>query len=359
MRSFTILLLIAAPALGADPDGWDRAAAARHLDARAQAWLDFPGAFRGQGPTKTTCLACHSFVPYMLARPALRDVPAEPRAKSLAQIKERVAHWAELDTPAWRLPYDSSPEKKRQSRGTEAVLNALILASDDRARGLSRPDEATRTALDHLGATQRTDGPEAGSWDWLDFGLEPWEAGDGRYFGATLAARALGTAPGYDLDSAEVKPRVDRLRAYLRGRFADQRLFHKIALLRASASLGGLLDGGERSKLVDEILASQRDDGGWSLAGLGDYERSDGTPEDTASDGYATGFVLDALRASGVPRDHPRVAAGLDWLRRHQQKDGGWLATSLNKKRDPKSHVGRFMSDAASSYAVLALTRDE
>jgi squalene-hopene/tetraprenyl-beta-curcumene cyclase len=360
MRTLGILVLASAStALAGDPAGWEKAAAARHLDERAQAWLDFGGAYRGQGSTKTTCLACHSFVPYLVARPALGELPAGPRAKSLEQIKERVAHWDELDTPAWKLAYDSSPEKKRQSRGTEAVLNALILARDDGGQRKAEPDPATRRALDHLWATQRADGPEAGSWDWLDFGLEPWEAGDGRYFGATLAALAAGTAPAYDLKSADVRTGVDRLRSYLRNGFAEASLFNRLALLRASGSLDGLLTEPERSRLVDEVLAKQQADGGWSLASLGDFQRSDGTPEESASDGYATGFVLDALMATGTPKSHAAMARGLDWLRAHQQKDGGWVATSLNKRRDPKSHVGRFMSDAATAYAVLALTRGE
>ena len=360
MRMVAVLLLVfGSTARAEEPAGWDRAAAARHLDDRARAWLDFAGAYRGQGATRTTCLSCHSFVTYLLARPMLRETPAEPRAKSLAQIKERVAHWSELDTPAWKLPYDSSAEKKRQSRGTESVLNALILATDDCSRGLREPAPETKTALDNLWSTQRADGQDAGSWDWLDFGLEPWEASDGRFFGATLAARAVGTAPGYDLKAADVKPGVDRLRSFLRGQTADQGLFNRVALLRASAVLDGLLTPEERSKLIDEALAARRDDGGWSLASLGDFARSDGTPKETASDGLATGFVLDALLATGLTRTDPKVARGLDWLRRNQQKDGGWLAVSLNKKRDPKSHVGQFMSDSATAYAVLALTRED
>jgi hypothetical protein len=84
--------------------------------------------------------------------------------------------------------------------------------------------------------------------------------------------------------------------------------------------------------------------------------RSDRTAQETSSDGYATGLVLHVLQTAGVPKDHARVAKGLDWLRRNQGAGGSWRSVSLVKKRDPASHSGKFMSDAATAYAVLALS---
>jgi hypothetical protein len=35
---------------------------------------------------------------------------------------------------------------------------------------------------------------------------------------------------------------------------------------------------------------------------------------------------------------------------------GAWFAASVNKKRDPATDVGKVMIDAATAFAVLALT---
>jgi squalene-hopene/tetraprenyl-beta-curcumene cyclase len=83
----------------------------------------------------------------------------------------------------------------------------------------------------------------------------------------------------------------------------------------------------------------------------------DNTATDTRSDGYATALATLALQAAGVPASDPRLVKGLDWLRRHQDKvSGRWPAVSPNKERDPESDIGKFMSDAATAYAVLSLT---
>lgn len=51
--------------------GWDRESAARYLDERMQVWFDNGKKLR-TGQSETVCVSCHTTVPYVLARPALR-----------------------------------------------------------------------------------------------------------------------------------------------------------------------------------------------------------------------------------------------------------------------------------------------
>ena len=61
--------------------------------------------------------------------------------------------------------------------------------------------------------------------------------------------------------------------------------------------------------------------------------------------------------AHNLAENGARLTRGIDWLEKNQDaRTGAWPATSLNKERDPASDIGRFMSDAATSYAVMALT---
>jgi hypothetical protein len=82
--------------------------------------------------------------------------------------------------------------EEEQSRGTEAVLNLLILAGEDALQNRQALNGPTHKAFKELWKEQRADG----AWDWLVFGLEPYESADSLYYGAALAAMAVGTAAG-------------------------------------------------------------------------------------------------------------------------------------------------------------------
>jgi squalene-hopene/tetraprenyl-beta-curcumene cyclase len=345
------------------PPQWNKEQAANYLDERAKAWLAFPSAGRGEDETKTSCISCHTAGPYLLARPVLRKLagagqPTEYEKKFVEQTRLRVEHWEELDSPSYRLLYDFDDQKKKESWGTEAVLNAVVLAFDDRYYGHQTPSDSTLRAFANLWQAQTADGDHSGAWEWLNFLFEPWESTGARYFGAALAAVAVGTAPGYYSPGADAG--VDRslllLRTYLNDHRAEQNLFNRVWLLWASCGLDGLLTADERTAAISELLEAQQADGGWRLASLGAFTRRDETPQALGSDGYATGLVLHVLQMAGVSKETEKIAGGLAWLRTNQSSTGEWRATSVNKERDPASHTGRFMSDSATAYAILALS---
>jgi squalene-hopene/tetraprenyl-beta-curcumene cyclase len=322
---------------------WSPQSAAAYLDGRADWWMTWKPAARDQG---TFCISCHTTMPYALARPAL-DAEAGAGgadARVVAGIEKRVRNWKELagKTPA--------------AQGSAAVLNALVLASVD--AGAGRLSDVTLEAFANLWALQLTDGPEKGAWKWYDFHEQPWEADDSPYWGAALAAVAVGRAPEGYASRPENRERVKMLVEYLRASAAKQSLFNRVALLWAAAKLPGLMTSEERAAAIRDVFGRQRADGGWRSATLvvDGWKRMDGTPLDAQSDGYATGFATYAMEQAGVRSSDARLGNALAWLRKHQDTaSGSWPAMSLNKQRDPASDIGKFMRDAATGYAVLAL----
>jgi squalene-hopene/tetraprenyl-beta-curcumene cyclase len=372
--SLAFLAVVAAvPVRGGERDsqGWDRAGAAAYLDRRGEEWFNFGNANRGEGSSASHCVSCHTLLPYALARPALRRHSSEKQAtrwetQILAQTRRRVAHWDELDDVEYQLSYDFDEAKKKQSRGTEAVLNALLLVLDDRFVGRVQPSADTSKALSILWATQIVEGDDKGSWDWLNFGLEPWESSGGRYLGATVAAIAVGSA---HLDQSTGKggsrERTDWLRSYLKKHYGVQNLHNRVWMLWASSVMNGLLSQEEKAQLIEQVVVKQDASGGWSLGSLGDFTHGEIKTPVTTPDGYATGLILHAFQLSGQTATRAEVARGLAWLRSHQSPSGAWRAASVNKIRAPestnpaKANIGKFMWDAATGYAVLALSHDQ
>ena len=105
-------------------------------------------------------------------------------------MRKRVRIW-DVAEPFYK-DASSGAGKSRESRGTESVLDALILVFNDAPQKRLRPD--AEQALKNMWPTQETEGDRAGSFPWLEFHNRPWE-GDSIYYGASLAAVAVGAAP--------------------------------------------------------------------------------------------------------------------------------------------------------------------
>lgn len=349
-----------APANPQPTQTWDKAAAARYLDSRQVWWQEWPHAQKDHG---TVCVSCHTQVPYALARPLLRKPLGEarisdPEQAMLASILTRVKLGSEAET--FYSDAVHGPGKTQEARNAEAVNNALILASYDAAAG--HLTEPTRQALTALWALQEQSGDKAGAWLWQNFHFSPWEAPESEYMGAAQAAIAVAMAPENYAADPKIQPNLNRLRTYLRREAPAQPLINRVYLLWASAKLTGLMTEPEKKALAADIFKKQQPDGGWCLTDLGlnrqgatAWKRHDKTAFETRSDGFSTGLVVLALEENGLGKS-PESQRGIRWLVANQNKtDGEWTAWSVNLQRDPATGVGKFMSDAATGFAILAL----
>jgi squalene-hopene/tetraprenyl-beta-curcumene cyclase len=290
---------------------------------------------------KQECLSCHTGYPYLLARASIPD-PDAPAARTIRKyLEDRVAAWDRGGKGAGYLKGEG-PVKDTEGI-TEVVAVAATLALHDAATtGKLHP--RTRQALGRMWELQRP----TGAWTWNHTRLAPMEHDD--YFGAVFAAVGVGHAPERYAASADAQDGVRRLREYL-GQHSAPDLHHKTWLLWASVKLPGLMTPTQRDRTIQELLALQRDDGGWSLSSLGDWKRRNGKPNDkgAASDGYGTGLVVYVLRQAGVAATAVPVRRGVEWLSTHQRASGRWFTPSLN-------HDGKHViSNAGTAFAVTAL----
>src|SRR5580693_5341344 len=257
------------------PDNWSPKAAAAYLDQRITWWMDWPKSARDHG---TFCISCHTAATYGLGRQALRgplgEQSASPNEKRLLDnIIKRVRMWKEVE-PFYPDQTSGLP-KTSESRGTESILDALILVWNDIPSAKLSTD--ARLALDNMWKLQLRSGEMSGAWAWLQFHNAPWE-GDSQFYGTSLAAIAIGSAPGDYKSEPGIQPGLKLLRSYLLKSMDTQTPLDRIVLLWGSGRIPGLLTEAQQKKIIDETLIKQQEDGGFSLSSLvGAWKRKDNT----------------------------------------------------------------------------------
>jgi len=146
------------------------------------------------------------------------------------------------------------------------------------------------------------------------------------------------------------------LTSYLRQSQKTQPLHNRLFLLWASAKLHDLLPETEKRAILNELWRKQEADGGWTMASLGQWKKRAGAPAATGSNSYATALAAFTTEQAGVRQTQPGLSKALAWLRIHQNRQGGyWAAESMNHPHEPGTLPEKFMSDAATGYAVAAL----
>lgn len=262
---------------------------------------------------------------YLLARPALRKAlgetaPTEYETGLLESLRSRV---------------DKREPPAAPGLGVESVMAARFLG--------------TAEALDRMWALQVHDGAAKGAWNWFNLELDPWEMPESRFYGAAVAAMSI---PAKE----QGRPEAQELAAYLKREQAGQPLHHRLMLLWASTRFPEALPPEARSTVIDAVWKAQQADGSWTNEGLGPFQVHPKAPSAPGSNAYATAFATYVMQQAGADPKNPKLARAVSWLRTHQDAECGcWQAVSMNHPFEPGSMQSKFMTDAATSFAVLAL----
>jgi hypothetical protein len=339
----TLLTLIAALVATASTLSaeWSPERAARYLDGRQKEWFSWKPALQADGP----CVSCHTGMTYLLARPALRrrlqeHQPTTYETGLLDRLRAKVGN-----KPAGAL------------QAVETIFSAMFLSREDglfpsRTDAVKTMSAHSQEAFDQLWALQGTDGASKGGWRWYSANLDPWENTESGHFGAALAAVALTQTPAEYRNTPDVRERVAALNAYLVDTVESRRLHDRLALLLARS----IVSDAVRQSIVTDALARQQSDGGWTIESLGPWMTHADAPPSPGSNAYATAFTTFALLRAGTPATDRGLAKALTWLQSHQDPStGAWAAVSMNKRYPQGSMESRFMQDAATAFASLAL----
>ncbi|MCS7469978.1 terpene cyclase/mutase family protein [Stieleria sp. ICT_E10.1] len=276
---------------------------------------------------KRVCFTCHGqALPVLALVEAQRHGFAVDQENLQRQVRHTHAHL--------KRGKKSYAEGKGQGGGGDTAGYALWTLAD----GGHEADDVTGAVTEYLLQNQTPDGFWKCSSD-----RPPSETSD--FTTTYLALRGLSTFPN-DLEAERVAAAVAQASVWLLE--AEPRDTEDFVFGLLSAEYADVAPE-YRDSLVENLMTSQRGDGGWAQK------------PDMESDPYATGTVLYALHRSGQSRDDGCWVRGIRYLLDSQQEDGSWHVKTRSKPFQKYFETGfphgadQFISTTATAWATIAL----
>src|ERR1700734_2162992 len=161
IRFAAVLIFAAAPAFC---QNWNPRLAEQYMDSRQKEWVAWPMAMH----SGVACVSCHTGLPYLLSRPALRKAMGDQAGPTLYEkVLVDSMRATVIRTDANDLFAGLKGPIIGQVYGAQVVLASLVLAMDDASHGKLSPEG--EKAFDRLGSLQLNGGPDKGAWQWSDF----------------------------------------------------------------------------------------------------------------------------------------------------------------------------------------------
>ena len=200
---------------------------------------------------------------------------------------------------------DSPPDPRPQGRGLNMGLPFLAVAAYSMPNLTDNQKQSLKLISEEIIKKQQPDG----SWEFFA-GLRRPPINETQLTDAAWIIMALMNEPKTDT-AAPVQTALAQANAWLEGTKPSD--LHQEKVFKVWL---GIHSGKTREQLqstIDELLALQRDDGGWSQ-----------TVPEWKSDAYATGQTLYVLSLAGYTADDARLKRGIDFLVSTQAEDGSW-----------------------------------
>ena len=302
--------------------------AIRYLQSESAGWLN-----------TRQCAACHH-VPmplWALAEAGRRGYAIDTKflagtAESLLGGRDGLLASKIFPDPA------APPDPRPQGRGLNMGLPMLAVAAQSLPSLTEGQKQSLKLIAEEIVKKQQPDG----SWEFFATLRRP-PINECQTTDAAWIVMALQGTTGPDAPESQ-RAALSRAVAWLKG--AHRPDTHQDKALRV---ILGVRSGRPREGLqstIDELLALQRADGGWSQ-----------TVPELQSDAFATGQTLYALALAGLSADQPEVRRGIDFLVATQKPDGSWPMTSRSTP-DGSPGGAKLLTPitcAASSWATLGL----
>ena len=232
------------------------------------------------------------------------------------------------------------PDPRPQGRGLNMGLPFLAVA----AQSLPSRDEGQKQSLkliaEQIIKTQQPDG----SWEFFATLRRP-PINESQTTDAVWIIMALQGETGSDAPESQ-RAALSKAIAWLDT--AKRSDLHQDKVLKVLLGVRSARPRETLQTTIDELLALQRADGGWSQ-----------TVPDWTSDAFATGQTLYALSLAGYTAERPEIKRGMDFLVATQKPDGSW---PMRSRSTPNGAPGSAklltpITCAASSWATLGLAR--
>jgi Prenyltransferase and squalene oxidase repeat len=234
------------------------------------------------------------------------------------------------------IPGDTSP----QARGLNMGLPFLAVAAQSLPSLKEGQKQSLKLIAEEIVKKQQADG----SWEFFA-GLRRPPINESQTTDAAWIIMALQGQTGPDASKAQ-REALAKAIAWLDA--AKPSNLHQDKALKVLLGIRAGKPPKALQATIDELLALQRADGGWTQ-----------TVPEPKSDAFATGQTLYVLSLAGFTADRREIQRGIDFLVATQKPDGSWpmISRSTPNGEPGSSKLLTPITCTASSWATLGLVR--